>query len=194
MRYNGGVFLGAHDKAAVFIDGGYVRAVLKKRFNEVPIDFLKFSGELCGNCERFRTYYYNCPPYQSANPTADERWRKSEYDKFIEKLRANPRFEIREGRLQKTRDPEHPFVQKGVDVLLSIDLTQVSASKVIDRAILVSMDSDFVPAVKRAKENMVIVTLAYFEPPTSRDLFQACDERVEITPEMIDRCTLNRAD
>ncbi|MEM3485914.1 MAG: NYN domain-containing protein [Candidatus Methanomethylicaceae archaeon] len=179
------------DKVAVFIDGGYVRAILKKRFNELPIDYLKFSEELCKGCERFRTYYYNCPPYQSPSPTPEERRRKSDYDRFIEKLRCLPRFEIREGRLMRTKDPQHEFVQKGVDVLLSIDLTQVSASRVINRAILVSADSDFVPAVQRAKENLVLVTLAYFPPPTSQELYRVCDERFEITEDLINRCALN---
>lgn len=184
--------MGAHDKVCVFIDGGYVRAMLHNHYNDQPIDFLRFSEELCQGCERFKTYYYICPPYQSANPTPDERKRKSDMDRFLEKLKLNPRFENRLGRLQKTNDPSHPFVQKGVDVLLAIDLTQISASHTIDRAIIVSADSDFAPAIQRAKENMVLVTLASFTQHKSRVLFSICDDRIEIDDAMIRRIALNR--
>jgi uncharacterized LabA/DUF88 family protein len=159
--------MGARDKVCVFIDGGYVRALLHQHYNDLAIDFLAFSEELCKGCERFRTYYYICPPYQSSNPTEAERKRKADMDRFLERLKLHPRFENRLGRLQRTNDPTHPFVQKGVDVLLSIDLTQLSALHTVDRAIIVSADSDFAPAIQRAKENMMLVTLASFTEPVA---------------------------
>lgn len=173
-----------------FIDGGYVRAMLHQYYKDQPIDFLRLSDELCQGCERFRTYYYICPPYQSADPTPDERRRKADMDRFLEKLKLHPRFENRLGRLQRTSDPAHPFVQKGVDVLLSIDLTQISASRTVDRAIIVSADSDFAPAIQRAKENMMLVTLASFTEHKSRVLYSVCDERLEITRTLIEKISL----
>jgi uncharacterized LabA/DUF88 family protein len=184
--------MSARDKVCIFIDGGYVRAMLHQHYGDLPIDFLRFSDELCQGCERFRTYYYICPPYQSANPTLDERRRKSDMDRFLEKLKLHPRFENRLGRLQRTNDPTHPYVQKGVDVLLSIDLTQISASRTVDRVIIVSADSDFAPAIQRAKENMVLVTLASFTQHKSYVLYSICDERIEITKDMINRVALNQ--
>lgn len=57
-------------KAAVLIDGGYIRALNRDYFGLKRIDFLKFSEELCKpDCTRFRTYYYICPPYQSDPPS-----------------------------------------------------------------------------------------------------------------------------
>jgi len=105
-------------------------------------------------------------------------------------MKQNPRFEVRLGRLQRTGDPLHPFIQKGVDVLLSIDLTQISASRTVDRVIIVSADSDFAPAIQRTKENMVLVTLASFEQHHSEVLYRICDERITIDSQMIRRVAI----
>lgn len=178
------------DKAVVFIDGGYVSKMLNKHYSNTKIDFLKFSDALCGDCERFRTYYYTCPPYQSNPPTESERERKARFDKFLNTLKSFPRFEIRTGVLQKTKNPERPYIQKGVDVLLSIDLTEMSAKGVIDRAIIVSADSDFDPAIKKAKDNYVLVTLASFYQHKSHVLYASCDERISIDEDFIKNIAL----
>jgi uncharacterized LabA/DUF88 family protein len=178
------------EKVAVFIDGGYLSAVLRDYFQEAPTDLFKLSEELCNGCERFRTYYYNCPPYQSGRPTPDEQRRKSEMDKLLYNLRRLPRFEVRLGKLRKTGNPSRPFEQKGVDVLLSIDLTQLSANRTIDHAVLISGDSDFCPAVRVAKENLTIVKLVYHPRQVSDDLFDICDERIPITQDLISRVKL----
>ena len=52
------------DKASVFIDGGYLARVLKDEYGEAAIDFGVLSEKLCKGCERLRTYYYTCMPYQ----------------------------------------------------------------------------------------------------------------------------------
>ena len=178
------------DKAAVFIDGGFVSALLKNYFQETPIDYLALSEELCGSYERFRTYYYTCTPYQSPVPTSDEKARLAQMDKFLYNLRRLPRFEVRLGRLVKTGDPAHPFRQKGVDVLLAIDLTETSATRTIDKAVLVSGDSDFCPVVRRSKENLTLVELVYYPGQASDELYNVCDERIPIDQALIDKVRL----
>jgi len=178
------------EKAAFFIDGGYLRAILRDDFEEVEINFLTLSEELCRGCERFRTYYYICPPFQSHNPTLEEQQRKAEMDRFLYNLRRLPRFEVRLGRLRRTGNPKHPYEQKGVDVLLSIDLTQLSVSHTVNHAILLSGDSDFCPAVRVAKDNMTLVTLVYFPGKVSDELFNLCDERIPIDKDLIDKVRL----
>jgi uncharacterized LabA/DUF88 family protein len=152
-----------------------------------------------------------CPPYQSKSPTPEENQRKADFDRFVESLRQLPRFIVRLGYLQKTRKFKCPscssiqlptcstcgddlpyslYQQKGVDVKLSIDLTQISASKRIERAIILSADGDFSPAIEQAKENMVIVTWAFFEQQKSWILNSACDERILIDSAMLNRITL----
>jgi len=178
------------DKTAVFIDNGYLAKVLKYDFNEPKLDYRAFSDLLCGGCERFRTYVYDCPPYQSPYPTESEKKRKSDSDRFFTALDRLPRFEIRFGRLRKTNSTP-PFEQKGVDVLLSVDLVRLGSSNRIDKAVLVSGDSDFVPAVRAAKDAGVIVELYYSKGQNlSNELCQICDDRFVITHDTIDKCTL----
>ena len=73
-----------------------------------------------------------------------------------------PRFEVRLGKLAP-RDGE--FEQKGVDVLFSVDIVRMSWAKQIERVILITGDSDFIPAVNAARETGVIVELYYYISP-----------------------------
>lgn len=123
-------------------------------------------------------------PYQSNPPTRHERQLYAGMDQFLYNLKRLPRFEIRLGRLRKYGG--NKFEQKGVDVLFAIDLVQLSVGKHIDKAIIVSGDSDFVPAVRIAKDNMVITELFYHPIEYSHDLYDVCDERQEMTQAFID--------
>lgn len=166
----------------VFIDGAYLAKVLKSEFGETHIDFEKFSNLLCKEAERLRTYYYNCMPYQSSPPTPEERKRYSAMDKFIYTIRRLPRFEVRLGRLSNIRGK---YIQKRVDVMLAVDLVRMSWGKQIHRGVLVTGDSDFVPAIKAARDAGVLVQLYYSEQSYHDELISACDECFEITEELI---------
>lgn len=175
-------------KAVVLIDGGYLAKVLETIFHRPPFDFEEFSDLLCqkANCERVRTYYYHCRPYQSDPPTPSEKTRYAEWLKFEDYLKKIPRLDFRPGRLQRIGTS---FKQKGVDVCLSVDLVKLSCKGIIDKAILITGDSDFVSAVNVAKEEG-IVTILYYSKATPmyvhRELLEACDETYEITKDLID--------
>ena len=175
------------DKAAVFIDGGYLANVLKQLFGEAKIDFGALSNKLCAGVERLRTYFYHCMPYQSSPPTKEESERYAAADRFIYRLKKLPRFEVRLGKLSHHGTE---FVQKRIDVLLSVDLVRMSWGRQIDRAILITGDSDFVPAVQAAKDAGVLVQLYYAPGFVHDEPLQACDDRFEITKELIDSVKL----
>ena len=175
------------EKAAVLIDGGYIRALNRDHFGMKSIDFQKFSDDLCKpDYERFRTYYYICPPYQDNPPTPQQRQKKAGMDSFLFHLRRHPRFIVRLGRLRLISRNPLKFEQKGVDVKLACDLVRLSAKGVIQKAILVSGDSDFVPAVEIVKEDLVLTKLVYYPYHRSPHLFDACDERERLTQSFID--------
>jgi uncharacterized LabA/DUF88 family protein len=165
------------ERAAVFVDGGYLDKVLYA-LGHIRPDYLRFSDKVCRGSERFRTYYYHCMPHQSNPATDDERGRYASMDKFVHSLRRLTRFEVSLGRLQRI---DNDYRQKGIDTLLSIDLVELAATGQIGKAILVSGDSDFVPAIKRAKAKGVIVEL-FYSPVTylHTELFEACDDRVQL--------------
>jgi len=178
---------------AVFIDGGYLNKILKDL--NVKISFLKLSEEFANGEERFRTYYYDCSPYMTPTPTEEEKRRKSRFDKFIYYLQREPRFLIRLGRLQRIGNN---FNQKMVDILLSLDLVKLSLEHQIQRAVLITGDSDYVPAIKIAKDAGTIIQLCYYErksnpkdpndkgfPHPHDELLESCDEWKLITSHLI---------
>lgn len=175
-------------KAVVLIDGGYLAKVLET-FGRPPFDFEKFSDLICqkAGCERIRTYYYHCRPYQSNPPTPAEKTKYAEFSKFEAYLKKIPRLDFRPGRLQRIGGT---FRQKGVDVCLSVDLVKLSCKGIIDKAILITGDSDFVPAVNVAKEEGIVTILYYSKTPpmyVHNELLDACDETYEITQDIIDK-------
>jgi hypothetical protein len=75
-------------------------------------------------------------PYQSNPPTYEEKSRYSNAHKFIQSLKKKPRFEVRLGRLQKTHSGTGiEYSQKGVDVMLAVDLVKMSWDKQIQKAL-----------------------------------------------------------
>ncbi len=190
------------DKAAVFIDGGYLQKVTEAfsdntnpSYTLIPrIDFKLLSDVVCppSKAERFRTYFYDCPAYQSSPPTDEERKRVASQERYFHALNELPRFEVRQGKLNKIPSPDGgvDFQQKGVDVLLSLDLAKLAWNKHIHRAILLTGDSDFVPAVEEAKAAGIIIEVYYCKRGTCRihdRLYQKCDERYEIDADFIKR-------
>jgi uncharacterized LabA/DUF88 family protein len=179
-------------RTAIFIDAGYFEKVIEKEFARAAIDYGKLVVDLAGGKDLLRAYYYNCPPYQGNPPSPDESRRKAKADKFYEALRRLPRFEVRLGRLEKrscTHCSTVHFQQKRADLMLGVDLVNLSARQQISRAVLVAGDSDFLPAVSVAKDCGILVHLYHggkLNPP-HKDLHDACDDRSLIDQALIDR-------
>ena len=174
------------EKAAVFIDGGYLNKVLKNYFDEADIDYEKFSQKLCEiiNAKRLRTYYYHCMPLVREGNKEDE-LRHAKMQRFIQKLKRLPRFEVRLGKLQLIGNV---FKQKMIDVLMSLDIADISFEKHVEHIIIVAGDSDFVPAIKKAKEYGAIVHLFYHEDSVHNQILDEVDERHEINEGIIRIC------
>ena len=78
-----------------------------------------------------------------------------------------------------------------VDVLLSIDLVELSAKGNIATAILVAGDSDFVPAVKKAKDNgvRVILCCSASKYEYHANLWNEADRRILMDKNFMDSCS-----
>jgi len=183
------------DKAAVLIDGGYLDKILQD-FGNLRIYYDAFSDKLChesGPIYRLRTYYFNCLPFQSHRPTEEEKQRYADAQRFIYTLNRLPRFQVRLGKLQRIPDPTKPegfdYKQKRIDVLLSVDLVRLSTERQIQKAILVTGDSDFVPSVEVAKNCGVEVWLWHGITGSTRvhdELLGVCDECRVLTRSFFD--------
>jgi len=203
---------------AVFIDGGYARKVFEE-FGNPRISYFKFSEYVAKGDERLRTYYYDCAPYVSSPPTDEEKERKSGFDRFTFAIERESRFQVRPGRLAKRRQLAEEveqellkvlrpvisaqvlgqaqdilgkvrYEQKMVDILLAIDLVQLSVQHQIQRAVLLANDSDFVPAIEISRSAGTVVELYYHIPPRPHDeLMAACDDCIHIDQDLIDKIT-----
>lgn len=182
------------DKVAIFIDGAYLDKLLENEFGRVRIDYGRLSEALAQGNQILRTYYYHCPPYQSNPPTEDERRRTSDANRFWTALNRLPRFQVRLGKLAfRGRDANGTpiFAQKRIDIMLGVDMVQLSATRQITQAILLAGDSDFMPAVEVVKQHGVLVVL--WHGPIRRghgntvhqELWDSCDERFVLTREFI---------
>jgi len=192
-------------RLAIFIDGGYYSALAEKHYN-IRIEFPKFVAEIRDRVaaktpdtvDILRTFYYDCPPFQSQNPTANDKHRYGQKIGFFNYLETLPRVQVRQGRLAyrgKNNRGSPIFQQKRVDLLLGLDFAEQSTKHQITHVALVAGDSDFCPAVEFAKKESVCIWL-FHGPKTSpvsgectyaEDLWQCSDERCEIDQAFIDR-------
>lgn len=65
--------------------------------------------------------------------------------------------------------------QKGVDMRIGIDISTLTLKKQVDKIILISGDSDFVPAAKLARREGIIFTLDPMRNPIREDLKEHID-------------------
>jgi len=135
-----------------------------------------------------RTYLYTSPPFQAENPTPEEKLRYQGFQKFKDYLDRQDSLEVRLGRTEK-RGPT-VFTQKMVDVLLSIDLVELSAKSKINVAILLAGDSDFVPAIQKAKNNgaKVILFCSQKKEEYHLNLWKVSDVRIHIDEAFMKKC------
>lgn len=144
------------------------------------------SNKICSDLHlsRLRTYYYTCMPIVRKN-NAEDVQRQAHAQRFLTSLRRLPRFEVKLGRLQVIGGQ---FKQKMIDVLMSLDIATMSYETQIHHAILIAGDSDFIPAIKKAKDYGIIVHLYYHPSSVHTEVLDEVDELHEITQEVINAC------
>lgn len=192
-------------RLAIFVDGGYYGALAEKHYH-VRLDFAKLVEEIRSRVatnvregiDILRTFYYDCPPFQSNKPTEPEKARYGVKIGFFNYLERLPRVQVRMGRLAyrgKNRNGTPIYQQKKIDLLLGLDFAELSAKGQVGYIALVAGDSDFLPAIEYAKKEGVCVWLFHGpkvspdngESTYSQELWQCADERCEIDQAFITR-------
>lgn len=83
------------------------------------------------------------------------------------------------GTIQLSEITEKDFAidvkQKGVDMRIGIDISSLAFKKQVDRIILISGDSDFVPAAKQARREGIDFILDPMRSKIKEDLFEHID-------------------
>lgn len=77
------------------------------------------------------------------------------------------------GYLMKSAETYH---EKGVDVNIAVDILVATYERICDRVILVSSDTDLLPAISKAKEKGMIVEYVGFSHKPSLALVARCSE------------------
>jgi uncharacterized LabA/DUF88 family protein len=166
---------------AILIDGGYLRAIANKDKQKYDPDFIeKFALGCRGNDEEiFRILYYDCAPYigDVKLPVSGSVHNFHGSDQWLTDLSRRELFAIRRGVLKfrgfkpkqipvgaKPQDSDFApdFEQKGVDMRIGLDIAVYSANRAVNRIVLVSNDTDCIPALKHGRRSglqMVTVEL-----------------------------------
>lgn len=192
-------------KTLIFIDAGFL-SKLSRYFGKgkyLLYDLIKFSKNLAEQqkLEVENIFYYTAPPFQSHNPSTEERSKKDKYDKFVRVLSQEKNLVIREGRCQKiVSNTKTKFSQKGVDTLMTLDLASIPLKyPKIKKIILIACDSDFVPVINQIKEfGIKVILYTYFTKrrntnfSRSFDLMKSVNEYVKIKQEDFENAELKK--
>jgi len=191
-----GQIVATREDAYVFIDGGYVREVVRKTLKREDIvgdvqQYAKFLSSLLSRLfsttplayyRLVRVLYYDAIVQVEDDP--EEHKRQKEFFSALERL--IPQFEVKLGTLVKAGKG---YRQKGVDTLLAIDMITKAFMNRYQIAVLMAEDRDFVSVVKAVREfTGKLVCGVYDSRSIADELLRAFDLRrplVEYDFEMI---------
>jgi len=161
--------------------------------------------------EVFRIYCYHCPPYgeSQTHPLTKaiiDFSTTSTYismEKLIRELKITDNIAFRSGELSfdgwtvKKRAAEEiiktnralapddfapDLKQKGVDMKIGLDVAWLASKSIVERIILVTSDSDFVPAMKFARrEGVQVILITMGHKLVKRELKEHADELRSVT-------------
>ena len=135
------------EKVAVYIDGSNFYGYLKDKEIGFPrgvsFDFKEFVDFLVGKRELVSKRYYTGVFRNFDGSTKSESLVKGQ-QKFFQNIK-NDGFVIKRGRIMPINKV---FKEKGTDVKIAADLIIGAVDNLYDTAILVSSDTDLIPAIK----------------------------------------------
>jgi uncharacterized LabA/DUF88 family protein len=173
-------------KVAVLIDGGHARVIVRQENIAYVPDYIEKLAHACvlPGENLLRALYYDCAPYSGTVklPVSGNPKPYTGSDDWLKELGAKDLFAVRRGVLKfrgfrpkkvpvspntlKDSDFEPVFEQKGVDMRIGLDIARYADQKTVDRLIVVTADTDCVPAFKHARQSGLQVVLIRF--PKSR--------------------------
>lgn len=163
-------------KIAVFIDGSNFYSKLKelKIKHTSQFDYNGFILSLTkGTKPMYVGYYVGQVRKEKNNPKSELLY--SHQQKLFAHLQANiPDIKIVRGHIQNYNGI---YKEKGVDVRLALDLYSLAIENTYDKAILISSDSDLVPAVRMVQARNKEVEYIGFSHNTSMALIKECKSK-----------------
>jgi len=167
----------SEEKLMIFIDGSNLFHS-GERYGEVHlgregfrVDVIKLIEKLKGNSNLIRAYYFG-----STGESQDQ-------SDFHAKLRY-------EG-IRTTIKPLRRRREKGVDVALATELLRLGFKKAFTRAIIVSGDQDYVPAIRYVQDEGLTVEVASFRHSLAKEMQQTAD-KIIIVDDFIENMELKK--
>jgi uncharacterized LabA/DUF88 family protein len=172
-------------KVSVLVDGGYVRATAKAAGLTYDNPFIEAFAKGCVLPDEYllRIFYYDAPQYKGTVqlPVSGNNTQFTSNDNWLTDLAKRERFAVRRGTMgfrgwkPKTipiaghaltdADFAPVFEQKGVDMRIGLDIAGFAQDRTVDRIILVSGDTDMIPAMKVARKAGLEVVLTQLPAP-----------------------------
>jgi uncharacterized LabA/DUF88 family protein len=169
-------------KIVILIDGGFLRVRTHLAHQDYDPEFIEKFAQCCkaNDEEILRVLYYDCAPYAGTVklPVSGNKYTFNGSSRWLDDLASRDLFAVRRGVLKfRGYKPKHipvsaasltdadfvpDFEQKGVDMRIGLDIAAYSASNCVERIVLVSGDTDCVPAMKcgrKAGLQVVIIEL-----------------------------------
>lgn len=185
--------MNAPNSVAILIDGGYLRALAVKAGRKYNPDFIVACAHQTVSTDEnlFRILYYDCPPYQgrTKKPVSGDSYEFQGNDAWLRDLASRDLVAVRRGVLkfrgwkprripvateQLTDDHFAPdFEQKGVDMRIGLDIATLSAEKPVHRIVLITADTDFIPAMKHGRKSGLQIVAACFPDASLTQEFKA---------------------
>jgi len=163
----------ADERVMIFIDGSNLYHVMSQHCGRHDLQFGKFSNKLANGRDLRRTYYYNIRQESERNPEA-----VVDQDRFLRSLYETPYLQVRLG-ISKARG--EAMVEKGVDVMIAIDMLRQAHQDLYDTAVLVSGDGDFFPAIQAVKDLGKHVEVTAFESNIAAEAERVADLHIKLT-------------
>lgn len=161
----------------LFIDGAHLRHRYSQRVERwfgMPsqIQHHKIKQDLSAN----KAFYYDCVDDIQKQDESDQDFeaRVRNQEEALHAIRSIDGFHIREGFLSRSRRTKKRE-QKGVDVLLAVEMMNHAFRSNMDVAVLLSGDSDFKPLVESLIHNGIFVHIAC-DPLAAASDFMHCGD------------------
>jgi len=184
------------NRIAILIDGNNFYKGCLLNFNRTDVDFRKLGQKLGQEIEGqlLRIYYYNAHVSKTIDPLGYQRQQK-----FFDNLRATPFITLKLGHLVYHRlrneqgfSSQYFPTEKGIDVQIAVDMIRLSMLKSCEGVVLVSGDSDYIYAVRFAKDLGTTVYVASFPMGGSNDLRNEGDGSILMDLDFIKDCFIRQ--
>ena len=171
------------NRVAIFIDGGnFFRRIRDGKFisKGIRFDYVRFATFLSKNRDIISKSYYIGIVKNNDSSDKSQKMVESQ-QKFLNGLE-NDGYAIKRGRIVY----DNEIREKGVDVQIAIDLVIGAVENIFDVAIVVSSDTDLIPAIKYIKSKGKIVEYVGFSDAPSTGMVAESDSNILLVREQLE--------